>query len=270
MAQEFERCVWCGGTYPPCELSREHVLAEYLGVDALLPAGAVCKGCNNKWNTEIDQPLRLLLLPLMTSFGAKSGKRGQPAAGRFRLATSVGEIQVTRRAGEEFTVPPVQQVSGTQTFVGTVEAITEMLRKRGLALEDVQHGPVEITSIPKARMTATMGLVFRAVIRAGVHAVVAEGHAALLETPCFTSARAYVADAEFRLPELTGFVPKELKGGYFEDIDGEAMHEIVVSGEPGKPLCVGVSFFGVRSVVAVPPRWESPALQLHLCLPVSE
>lgn len=244
-------------------------MVEYLGVDALLPAGAVCKGCNNRWNTEIDQPLRLVLLPLMASFGAKSGKRRQPAAGRFRLATSVGEIQVTRRAGEDFTVPPVQQVPGTETFVGTLEAITELLRKRGLALEDVQHGPVEITGTPKVRLTAAMGVVFRAVIRAGVHAVVAEGHAALLETPCFISARAYVADAECRLPELIGFVPQELKGGYFEDIDCEPMHQIVVSGEPGKPLCVGVSFFGVRSVVLVPPRWESPALQLHLCLPVS-
>lgn len=261
--------MWCGRGYPPAIPSREHLLADYLGVPVTLPSGVVCKGCNERLNESVDRPLKAIYQPLITFLRLRSGKRPRAASVPVQVATQVGPVPATLRADgrvrfstRRFHAERADGVYRERWMCpdGDGAALIESMKKRLGASLRVKQGTLQL-----GEMTTTVPVsgkaLMRATVRAGMN-YVAWKRPDLLCTGLFTDAVRFVLDDDDSTTELHG-----VASPLTQNIDARTLrpvHTVLVSAVPGGESWTELLLFDFFICkVRVAERWQGPALGIY-------
>lgn len=267
----FERCIWCEQSYPPAVKSREHILPEYLGVDVTLPAGAVCKECNDHLNRVLDQPLKLFFQKLITSFGVSSSKRKTPASTPVRIPTERGPIAAIMDPGGKIRFPPrtlrerIQE--GPQVleeWVVQPDQVDELLAEfqKTHELLEAERSVVE-HGIPEGTIGGKAATLIRSTLRAGIN-LLAMRKPDLLHLGEIREAKRYVFDGTGALPERRAEVSPSLMGGRIKTAACRAEHALIVTAAPRGAFLVEMRLFGdLFCRVWVTDKWQGPHVSVE-------
>jgi HNH endonuclease len=248
---DFSSCIWCNRPYPPATVSREHVLPEFLGVYLKLPDGAVCKECNNSLNTQLDQPLKAILQPIITFFGVQSCKRDSAASARVHIATERGAITAQMLPGGLLTHPDRVRRARVQDGREVLEEwlvrsdhLEDFLAERRQKMDIIDH-ELAVTQLcgAHAQLQGKAGILIRSAVRAGINLVALKA-AKLLARPELCEARRYVLDDTNALPERRAEASGPLIKGRFDASECRLEHAILFSAESGGPAVVELRLFG--------------------------
>jgi hypothetical protein len=248
---DFSRCIWCERPYPPAIASREHVLPEFLGVDCMLPDGAVCKECNNSLNTQLDQPLKGIFQPIITFFGVRSSKRDSAASARVHIATERGAITAQMLPGGQLMYPDRVRRARVQDGREVLEEwlvrsdhLEDFLAERRQKMDVIDH-ELAVTQLggAHAQLQGKAGILIRSAVRAGINLVALKA-AELLSRPELYEARRYVLDDTNALPERRAEASEPLMKGRFDASECRLEHAILFSAETGAPAVVELRLFG--------------------------
>lgn len=270
-AHTFERCIWCERAYPPAVGSREHVLPEFLGVDITLPEGAVCRDCNNGLNTALDQPLKVILQPVITSFGVRSTKRESSAVARVLVATDRGEIAATMEPGGKLRFPARMRRQSVrdgrqvrEVWLVRPEEVGPLLaeRRKGLEIVDVDVAPVALGSVV-APVRGKAGTLIRWTVRIGIN-LLAWRSPFLLPLAQAAEARKYVLDEGGTLPERIAEASLPLVRGRFDVSECRPEHTLLVTAISHGPAWFEVRLFGdIFCRVRIAESWDGPPISLE-------
>lgn len=268
---DVSSCIWCERPYPPAIASREHVLPEFLGVDCMLPDGAVCKECNNSLNTQLDQPLKAIFQPLITFFGVRSSKRDSAASARVQIATERGGITAQMLPGGQLTHPDRVRRARVQEGREVLEEwlvrsdrLEDFLAERRQTMDIISH-ELAVTQLggADAQLQGKAGILIRSAVRAGINLVALKA-VELLSKPELREARRYVLDEAGALPERRAEASEPLVKGRFEASECRLEHAILFCASSGAPAVIELRLFGdIFCRVHIADRWSGPDVALE-------
>ena len=182
MRKTWTHCLYCGCSYPPGELSREHVFPDAFGARLRLPEGAVCRQCNNILNREIDQKLNAMFDPVLAYFGIESEKRPGDSAGRVIVETTEEQYRARIRKGGGVRRPSLQRLRRFETEVpegtrvrevwqGSVDEMERIVDLRRSQWEEfrMEVGPTAPIQRIGAPLTGSWDTLIRTAARAAIN-----------------------------------------------------------------------------------------------------
>jgi hypothetical protein len=268
---KLDQCVYCGRAYPPAIPSREHVLPDSFGARLKLPEGAVCRGCNNTFNRDIDQPFKAMFQAFLAWFATESSKRQGAAPARVRVETAWGPEEARMYSGGRLVLPT--RPRSRPTFLDDDTAVQEwrvgsgddrerlisQLGSRWREVKIVEQTPAIIHSVVSpivGRATVLMRAVAKAAINYLVFRRPDDTHRIALDR-----ARQFVlsGDATLQLPVRAPTALLESETLPF-DSSFKPVHLVAVGTDGSSGILGGsVLLFGAIGVeVMLSTRWDGP------------
>ncbi len=270
MPHSFDHCIWCGSGYPPAESSREHVLPEFLGATLTLSPRAVCIACNNRLNTELDQPLKLIFQPLITFFGVRSTKHGAAASARVHVAAGSEEVDAVMVPGGAIRhhahVRRVHVQHGQEVleeWMARPEEVDALLAERAKELEFIEIKQTPVALGPAhAHLRGKAGTLMRSAVRAGINLLALQSPD-LLSLAQVVEAKRYVLGEAGALPDPDAQASRPLFQDGFQTSECRPEHLVLVRARPDGPALFEVRLFGdIFCRVSIADRWAGPRLDL--------